>query len=189
MSENMNAISSLSKISVLLYLIVLLSCERTSLREDPTKQNNTAPPIGMLVRDTVCNTGPRKTLDTLFFKPGVAYIHNVDRKYYVRNDQHDSLVCLMISNQQDYEKYVAIVADQTRPTIDFSKYDLFGCKLTIFKCGGSKSTNIAPGCEVYVFTATIWKGDCDSGAILHHFIIAEKPDLPVRFQIKYDTIK
>jgi len=102
-------------------------------------------------------------------------------------DESESVVNIVIYNQQDYEKYIAIRSDTLRPVIDFEKYTLLAGRAIHPTCGFIKNQKVIKKCSDYYFTVILNSGICGAGVTVDYFVVIAKTYSEIKFDIRFEN--
>ncbi len=126
-----------------------------------------------------CNeTGDGTTMETFDFfdiNTPYAWLQNVD--------ENETIVNLIIQNQQNYEKYVGIRSDTLRPEIDFEKFVLLAGRAIHNTCGHVKNQNVKQKCNTYYYTVNFEGGVCGAIVKVNYFVIVKNTNSKIEFSI------
>ncbi len=128
-----------------------------------------------------CNeTGDGTTVETFDFfdiNTPYAWVQNVD--------ENETIVNLIIQNQQNYEKYVGIRSDTLRPEIDFEKFVLLAGMIKTSSSDTVIEQSVTKKCDTYTYKIVVGNGNLGVVSKVYYFAIVEKVTGNVIFNVKY----
>jgi hypothetical protein len=140
-------------------------------------------------KSTSPNTCVETTLDNFPFQivdSDLLFIQNLGRRYFEVNDNGDSVINVIITNENDYLRYIGTENNKIRPAVDFSKYILLGTEITVFQCAFLEKVNVAEGCDGLILVTNIWTGTCERAiSRLRQFVLVERSQSSFSFAQRY----
>ncbi len=98
-------------------------------------------------------------------------------------DQSAVQINLIIRNQQDYEKYLLIMPDTTRPVIDFSKRMLLAGHVREGTSASVDSMSIASTCEGYTLNVFVNQGNLGVVQFVPYYFLCDITDRQIKVKV------
>ncbi|MEQ9164837.1 MAG: hypothetical protein RLO12_01155 [Fulvivirga sp.] len=98
--------------------------------------------------------------------------------------ESESMLNLIIENQEDYEQFIDVGEGYTKPVIEFEKYTLLAGRIINPTCGQVLDQRVLNKCDKFYYEIYLQDMDCHAVTTIHYFALIKSPKTAVQFIVK-----